>query len=337
MKSLQILPHLRARVAVLASVVPKPPRRAAVRCAGQLLPLLSLISLAAAGCASFTPYATIRAYLPPSDLLSIDGRSVHVEQRGAGEPLLLLHGFGESTYTWREVVPALAERYRTIAVDLNGFGYTERPKEPAAYSRDGQLRLIVSVLDALGIDSAHVGGHSYGGALSLALAARFPDRVRSLILIDSAAPTYPDETKSRLARSRTLSRLALGIALRPGSIRRSLERAYFDDSLATLETARAYASRLAIEGVLDAYVGLSQPPPSAGPPIDLTAIAKPSLWIWGVEDRTVKIEGGRIAAAKMAGSKFVAIERSGHSPMEEKPDQVVRAMLDFLDDPTGAR
>ncbi len=291
-----------------------------------LLPLLFSF-----GCVTLTPYATIRSALPDGDRLTIDGRTVHVEQRGEGEPLLLLHGFGESTYSWRKVVPALSEHYRTIAIDLHGFGYTERPKEPAAYSRDGQLRLILGVLDALGIESAHVAGHSYGGALSLALAARHPERVRSLILIDSAAPTYPDEKKGVGAKSRTISRLTLGIALRPNMIRRNLRKAYFDDALATQEVADEYASRLAIEGVLDAYRGLSLPAPPTGPPVDLTTIQKPSLWIWGVEDQTVKIEGGRIAAAKMAGSTFVAIEGSGHSPMEEKPDEVVRAMLAFRD------
>lgn len=310
---------------MLASNVLTPSIPPIARLASLLLPLFSF------GCATLTPYAEVRARLPEPDLLSIDGRTVHVEQRGEGEPLLLLHGFGESTYSWRKVVPDLSAHYRTIAIDLHGFGYTERPKEPAAYSRDGQLRLILSVLDALGIESAHVAGHSYGGALTLALAALHPERVRSLILIDSAAPTYPDSKKSGIGRSRTLARLALGILLRPAAIRRNLKKAYFDDSLATPEVARAYADRLAIEGVLDAYAGLSQPPPSAGPPIDLATIRKPSLWIWGVEDRTVKIEGGRIAAAKMEGSTFVAIERSGHSPMEETPDEVMRAILAFLD------
>lgn len=298
---------------------PPLPHRAA------LVPLLFAI-----GCVSLTPYAEIRRSLPDADRLTIDGRTVHVEQRGEGEPLLLLHGFGESTYSWRKIVPALSEHYRTIAIDLNGFGYTERPKDRAAYSRDGQLRLILGVLDVLGIESAHVAGHSYGGALSLALAARHPERVQSLILIDSAAVTYPDETKSRLAKSRILSRLGLGIALRPNAIRRNLQKAYFDDALATPEVASAYRSRLAIEGVLDAYAGLSLPLPPDGPPIDLGTIEKPSLWIWGIEDRTVKIEAGRAAAARMQGSSFVAIEQSGHSPMEEKPDEVVRAILAFL-------
>jgi pimeloyl-ACP methyl ester carboxylesterase len=294
-------------------------------------------SLFSFGCISLTPYAEVLRTLPQAARLTIDGRTVHVEQRGKGEPLLLLHGFGESTYSWRQVVPGLSAHYRTIAIDLNGFGYTERPKERAAYSRDGQLRLILGVLDALKIESTHVAGHSYGGSLTLALAALHPERVRSLILIDSAAVTYPDEKKSALAKSRTLSRLGLGIALRPSAILRSLRKSYFDDSLATLETAGAYVSRLAIEGVLDAYAGLSLPTPSARPPIDLAKIRRPSLWIWGADDRTVKIEAGRAAAAKMPGSTFAAIKRCGHSPMEERPDEVVRVILPFLRSHRGAR
>ncbi|HEV7668122.1 MAG TPA: alpha/beta hydrolase [Thermoanaerobaculia bacterium] len=300
-------------------------------------PAALISSLFTFGCVSLTPYAEILRTLPQNDRLTIDGRTVHVEQRGKGEPLLLLHGFGESTYLWRQVVPALSAHYRTIAIDLNGFGYTERPKERAAYSRDGQLRLILGVLDALKIKSVHVAGHSYGGALTLSLAALHPERVRSLILMDSAAVTYPDETKSRLAKSRTLSRLGIGIALRPSAIRRVLRKAYFDDSLATPETADAYFSRLAIEGVLDAYAGLSLPTPPAGPPIDLAKIHRPSLWIWGADDRTVKIEAGRAAAAKMAESTFAAIKHCGHSPMEERPDEVVRLILPFLKSHPGAR
>lgn len=312
--------------------MPKSSTSPIYRLASLLFPLLFSF-----GCVTLTPYASIRGALPEGDRLTIDGRTVHVAQRGEGEPLLLLHGFGESTYSWRKVVPDLSAHYRTIAIDLYGFGYTERPKEPAAYSRDGQLRLILGVLDTLGIESAHVAGHSYGGALTLALAALHPERVRSLILIDSAAPTYPDSQKSSAGRSRTLARLGIGFALRPSAIRRSLKRAYYDDSQATPEVTRAYFERLAIEGALDAYAGLSSPPPSTGPPIDLRQIRKPSLWIWGEDDRLVKIAPGRIAASKIPGSTFVALPRCGHSPMEERPDEVVRAILAFRDAMDPAR
>src|SRR5206468_1124100 len=103
-----------------------------------------------------------------------------------------------STYSWRKVIPALSASHWVIAIDLNGFGYTERPKDPASYTREGQAALILAVMDALGIDRAHVVGHSYGGGLSLFLASTHPERFRTLILVDSSAPTYPDDRRSRL-------------------------------------------------------------------------------------------------------------------------------------------
>lgn len=287
--------------------------------------------LLATGCVSLAPYREVRRQAPPENFLTVDGRAVYVEQQGQGEPLVLLHGFGESTYTWRKVVPELAASYRTLTIDLHGFGWTERPEEAAAYSRDGQMRLVLGVLDQLGVGPAVLVGHSYGGALAASLAVLHPERVRGLVLIDSAAPTYPDSTKSRLAGVRPLARVALPLALSTTAIRRSLKRAFFDDKLATRELAREYRRRLAVEGVLEAYVHLSAPA-SASQPVELSAITQPTLVIWGEEDQTIPIAGARESTGQIPNSRFVAIPRCGHSPTEEKPDEVLAAMLPFLEE-----
>ena len=292
--------------------------------------LLASLTVATAGCVSIKPYSAVRREVPARDFVMFDGRAVHVESRGSGRPLVLLHGFGESTYTWRRVVPALSERYRTIAIDLYGFGWTERPTEPAAYSRDGQLRLITGVMDSLGVPSATLVGHSYGGALALALAALEPARVEALVLIDSAAPTYPDARKSRVAGSAPLVRLALPWALSRTSIRRSLRRAFFDDELATRALVDRYRERLAVEGVAHAYAFLSAPPRSAGPAVDVASIRQPALFVWGSEDALIPLRGGREAAAQLPSSEFVTIPHCGHVPIEENPDAVVAAVLPFL-------
>jgi 2-hydroxymuconate-semialdehyde hydrolase len=140
------------------------------------------------GCVSLQPYEAVVEDLPASNLLLIDDHRVHVEVAGSGEPLVMIHGFGGSTYSWRQVMPMLAQDYRVIALDLRGFGFTERPADLELYTRDAQVHLILRVLDELEIDRAHLMAHSYGGGLAMTLAVRHPDRVRSLVLADSTAP-----------------------------------------------------------------------------------------------------------------------------------------------------
>jgi pimeloyl-ACP methyl ester carboxylesterase len=289
-------------------------------------------ALTAGGCIAMQPLAEVRARVPAEEMLGVGGGLVHVEQQGAGEPLVLLHGFGESTYSWRLVMPELAARYRVIAVDLNGFGYTERPRQPASYTLDGQQRLVLAVLDRLGIASAHLMGHSYGGGLAQWIAAHHPERVRSLVLVDTTLPRYSTSRRSRMANLRPLSFVLLHtVALREEAVRKALVEAFFDDSLATPALARAYRDRLRIHGVGDAYYGLTAKNGEPSAEIDLGALRVPALLVWGREDtRTPLGDGERIAAA-LADARLVTLEGCGHTPMEERPRELVAAVLPFLD------
>ncbi|MFL6193014.1 MAG: alpha/beta fold hydrolase [Thermoanaerobaculia bacterium] len=293
--------------------------------------LLLVFAIALPGCVSLTPFSEVQRRLPADRFVRVGDQLVHVEQTGEGEPILLLHGFGGSAYSWRKVVPALAERHRVLALDLNGFGYTQRPSTRESYTREGQARLVLGVMDALGIERAHVFGHSYGGGLSLYLAFRHPERFRSLVLVDSSAPTYSDDRRSRLAALRPLAGLYVrSVALRPGMIRKALLRSYYDDSLVTPELVQAYLERLKVEGVGDAFVGLTAPAPP-GERVVLEKIAVPALVVWGAQDELISLATGRNAAARIPGAEFVVIDHCGHLPMEEKPEELLRAALPFLE------
>lgn len=307
--------------------MPQSPRRARRRATGSLL-----ATLLAAGCVPLTPYREIRLQLPTDRLVEVDGRPVHVVQRGEGEPLVLLHGFGASTYSWRLVVPELAERYRTVAIDLNGFGFSQRPAEAAAYTVAGQLATVLAVLDELGIDSAHLAGHSYGGALSLHLAWRHPERVRSLILIDSAGPEYPWERRYPLAAVRPLiSAFVRVYGLRRSSVRKGLERSFADDGQVTEELIDAYFERVKVSGAGRAYYHLSAPTREPRELPVLERLAVPTLVVWGSEDVLIGPEYGRQAAERIPAAEFRLIEGAGHIPLEEAPDRLAGLMLEFLD------
>lgn len=214
---------------------------------------------------SFRPFAEVRREQPPERFVPVDGHLVYVEQQGAGEAVVLLHGFGASSYSWRKVIPELARSFRVVAIDLNGFGWTERPSDPRSYSRDGQIQLVLGVMRELGIRRAHFVGHSYGGSLTLYMAARHPEVVRSMVLVDSAAPTYSDDRRSRLASIRPLDSLLVRLALTPSHVRRSLVESVYDPAVITPEVLQAYLDRLRVHGVVDAYYGLTArfSPPAA--------------------------------------------------------------------------
>ncbi|HXT20283.1 MAG TPA: alpha/beta hydrolase, partial [Thermoanaerobaculia bacterium] len=265
-------------------------------------PVMLIISTLLGGCVSLQPWSEVRARLPAAELVTVDGHAVHVAQWGggeqwsrdeAGEPVVLLHGFGESTYSWRLVAPQLASRHRVVAIDLNGFGYTERRRDLAAYTIDGQMRLVLGALDRLGIQRAHFVGHSYGGGLTLWIAAHHPERVRSMALVDSTLPRYFASQRTRLANLRPLTFLYLRtFALRESYVRKRLRASYGDDAPATLEVARAYLDRLRIEGVGRAYYGLLAKDGAPSPEIDLGTIAVPALLVWGRDDTLTPLQNG---------------------------------------------
>ena len=287
--------------------------------------------VALAGCVSMQPWSAVRASVPAAELLDVGGQAVHVEQSGAGEPVVLLHGFGESTYSWRLVAPELASRYRVIAVDLNGFGYTERLRDPAGYTIDGQMRLVLGVLERLGIERAHFVGHSYGGGLTLWIAAHHPERLRSMALLDSTLPRYSATRRSRAANVRALTHVYLRtVAMRPGYLQKELRASYGDDALATPEVARAYLDRLRIEGIDDAYYGLTAKNGLPLPEVDLAAIRVPALLVWGRDDELTPVKNGERIAASLPDARLTVIPDCGHSPMEERPRELLAELLPFL-------
>jgi pimeloyl-ACP methyl ester carboxylesterase len=293
--------------------------------------LAGAVAVTLAGCVSLRPFAEVRRQLPADAFVTVGGQLVHVEQAGRGEPVVLIHGFGASTYSWRKVIPAIAESHRVVAIDLNGFGYTQRPAGRAAYTREAQAQLVLGTLDALGIDRAHIVGHSYGGGITLYLASQHPERFRTMVLVDSSAPTYANDRRSRAAAFRPLDSLLVRLVfLRPAMIRRSLLSSFWDDSLVTPDLVQAYSERLAIEGATGAFYGLTAPAP-AGAPVELARIAVPALVLWGAHDELIAPETGRRAAARLPDAQFVLLDHSGHLPMEEEPEAFLRALLPFLE------
>lgn len=136
---------------------------------------------------------------------------------GDGPPVLLVHGLGACRQDWRDVQPALAAAYRTVAVDLSGYG--DSPRRPGGLSPDDHARDLVATMDALGLPRVSVIGHSMGGAVSMALALRHPERVEALVLANCVSGFRPQRARElyevgmRLAMMAVLGPRRLGVLM----------------------------------------------------------------------------------------------------------------------------
>lgn len=313
-------------------------------------PFLALLglALAAAGCVSLRPVASLRTdfTLPAARLVPTSVGDVYVELGGEGDgpPVVLLHGFGASVHSWRKVAPELAAAgFRVVALDLAGFGWSGRPVDRAAYTPAGQAAVVAEVLERIrpelgpelgsqaGTPPVHLVGHSFGGGVALSLAAARPELVRSLVLVDTTLPTHSRAPRAGWPIYRPVAYVLLRtVGLRRWFVRRALELAFHDDALVTPELVDAYRERLLYRGPASAYRSLTGPLPRERLAVDLTAIAAPTLVVWGEEDALIPVDAGRRAAGRMPDARFAALPRCGHLPMEECPETLLEAVLGFL-------
>ncbi len=134
------------------------------------------------------------------------GYHYHIERRGAGEPLVLLHGFSGDASTWQAIIERLADRFQLIAIDLLGHGRSDAPADPASYRMAAVAADLVDLLDQLALHHPRLLGYSMGGRLALFLAHQYRWRIGALIL-ESASPGLADE-HARAERRRRDNQLA---------------------------------------------------------------------------------------------------------------------------------
>lgn len=194
----------------------------------------------------------VRAGVPNSDyshFIDIDGVRIHYQDKGTGTPLVLLHGFTSSTYSWKDVFEPLSKSFHVIAVDLKGFGLSGKPD--GDYTRRAQAVLIAHLLAQLNIEKAWLCGSSMGGEVALNVALANPERVAGLILIDSGGIQVPGS--GSLAPNYLLmpvvGRVLTALALRSDKlVREGLEKSFYDRSKVTNERVAAYYLPLKTRG-----------------------------------------------------------------------------------------
>ena len=281
------------------------------------------------------------AHSERSHFITVDGARVHYQEFGDASkpPIILIHGYTASVYVWKTTAPMLAGNgFHVIAVDLLGFGYSEKPSW-FDYSIQAQARMISRFMNRLGIGRATVVGNSYGGAVALNLTLDYPERVEKLVLVDSVCNDEPkNHPILKLAKIRGIGEIITPFLIDSKTFLRSrmigtLAKANhhlitgerIDSIRRPLIAADGHRSVLATSRNWDAN-HLEQ---------DAHLINQPTLIIWGDQDKVIPIRHGYKLHEEILNSRFVILKDCGHVPPEEKTEIFTELVSEFCRDKKG--
>lgn len=261
--------------------------------------------------------------------------NLEVLDEGAGTPVLLLHGFPDSSRLWRHQVPALAGAgMHVIAPDLRGFGESDRPTAVEDYAMAKSIADMVAVLDAVGITRAHVVGHDWGAGLAWALAAFVPDRVDRLVVMSVGHPNAIRRPSIEQREKAWYQLLFLFEGAAEELIRRD-DWSLFRELVGDARDSERYIEDLSRPGALTAglnwYRANAKPEQEVERTRPFPSVGAPTMGIWSTEDRFLLEEGMLGSSEHITGPwRYERIEGAGHWLQLDAPDRVNELLLDFL-------
>jgi pimeloyl-ACP methyl ester carboxylesterase len=263
---------------------------------------------------------------------------MHFEKKGSGPAVVLVHGLGASSFSWRDTVAALSKHHTTYAVDLLGFGQSAAPSS-FAYTAQAQADAVAAFITAQGLSKPAIIGHSMGGGVCLYLADKAAQgsmpSLGKMVLVAAVASKVPPSMGGAI---KTLSGLVEGpeaAASAPvlGRIlaEKILQAAYASPSAVTKAQIDGYAKGLSSPGQLRAFTGhaktLSQ---VSFPQATLAGIKTETLVIWGKQDRFLPFDLGEKLAKSLGKASLAPIDNCGHIPQEERAKDTNKLIENFL-------
>lgn len=297
---------------------------------------------------------------PDGYFITVDGLSTYVLENGekTAPPILLLHGWGASTFSWREQMAPLAEAgYRVIAFDRPPYGLSAKTGANIPYSPEALADFTAQVMDTLGIEKAIMVGQSQGGGVVGYFAVKYPARVEKLVFVSAAlrptddpAPVASGGTGSRVGGALGLPPLVNTLLSFPSFARwaqigiRSfvtpdfstsiLKSAYHDPNFMTAEIAAGYSKQLQVVGWDEALLGQLRGSSTQAEPItaaQISAIDLPVMIAWGQDDEWVPIAVGERLHELLPDATYLTYPNVGHLPHEEAAAAFNADLLAFLE------
>lgn len=257
------------------------------------------------------------------------GLKTNYLEAGQGDPVILIHGSGPGVTAyanWRLTIPVLAQKYRVLAPDIAGFGYTER-KDDQSYNLDFWVRHLVEWMDAVGVQKARFIGNSFGGALTLALAARHPERVEQFVLMGAAGVDFV-----------MTPNLEAVWAYQPSleNMREIVKSFAYDTSFITEDLIRSRYEASMRPGYHESYARIFAEPRQrvvqtlVTPEADVRRITQRALVVHGRDDTIVPLSNSYKLHSLIQKSDLHVFGECGHWTQIEKKDQFAKLVLDFF-------
>jgi pimeloyl-ACP methyl ester carboxylesterase len=270
-----------------------------------------------------------------SRFVDVDGVRVHYQEAGerTAPPVILIHGFCASTFVWSDVLLPVAEAgFRVVVPDLMGYGFSEKPRE-GEYTIEAQARLIIGLMDKLGIERATVVGSSYGGAVASVCALDYVERVERLVLVDAV---INDDVKRQpllqLAAAPLMGDVISPVLLSTYRLTRwRMRKVYGKDAKWLLEDERmrAHHRPLRASSAHRAVLLTLRRWNAARVEREAHRIRQPTLLIWGEDDMDIPLEHGRRMFERIPDARLVVFRRCGHLPQEEYPREFTKLLTEF--------
>lgn len=289
---------------------------------------LALLWPAMCGCLSFHQGA-MAGEPKDASYIEVEGARVRYIDKGEGPPVVLVHGFASSLENWDAVIPVLVKKHRVLAMDLKGFGWTDRPE--GDYSPWAEAKIVRALMDRRGIDRAAVVGHSWGSSVVLALALGAPERITKIALYDAWVFEDQIPTFFRLARRQGVGELLFGIYYKERADDR-LALAFYDPTILNEKLAEDVERSLERPGTVAAALAATRGQQFAEVEKRYRTIQKPVLLLWGREDVVTTLDFGERLSKELPQARLVVYPKCGHFPMIEAASASTAELARFLDE-----
>ena len=267
----------------------------------------------------------------PGKFIPVNSQKIRYIDAGSGLPLVFIHGFGASIYSWRKNLQPISKYHRVCAPDLPAFGYSDKPLD-ADYSIDAYADFVVQFMDRLQIRKAVLVGHSLGGGIVLSTSLKYPSRVLALILLDAEAYPINPPLMLKIAKLPIL-RSIVHRAIGAWVVRISLQRSFYNPALITEPLIKEYYRPFLTENGKAAPIRVLQAmdfEKLQALPGRYHNIRKKTLIIWGREDQISRIHLAYKLKRDLPNTQLRIIPECGHLVQEEKADAVNRAIIHFV-------
>ncbi|MBE4908542.1 alpha/beta hydrolase [Bacillus luteolus] len=241
-------------------------------------------------------------------------------------PILLIHGFASSTYTFRRILPLLQERYSIIAVDLPGFGKSEKSTS-FIYSFENYAKVMIECIHKFGFSTTHIVAHSMGGQIALNMARLAPEKINKLVLLCSSGYLNPANKYLVWSSYFPFFDKFIYYYIRRKEVKDHLKNVFFNQNLINEDLIHEFGRPLAEKGFYKALIRLLRHREGDLPSHQLQKIKVPTLLIWGKEDRVVPVAVGKRLVRDLPDAQLITYENTGHLITEERPEFVFKNII----------